>query len=113
MNFIKHFLLYVVKKKPKQAKKVYELIANIIKTRFEGVTGIVYVFSQKECNTVAEELQKLNISAKAYHAGISTKKRSKIQQEWQEDKIQVVVATVAFGLGINKPDVVFVIQKQK
>jgi RecQ family ATP-dependent DNA helicase len=85
-------------------------IAKEIKSRFRDQTGIVYCFSKKDCEAVAKHLTISGISAKAYHAGIKKPgKRAAIQREWDEGKTLVVVATTAFGMGINKGDVRFVI----
>ncbi|MFB6257485.1 MAG: ATP-dependent DNA helicase RecQ [Flavobacteriales bacterium] len=68
-------------------------------------TSIVYARSRKRTERIAGFLKKKGISAAAYHAGIDKKKRQKLQQEWLEDRIRVMVATNAFGMGIDKPDV--------
>lgn len=74
-----------------------------------GDSGIVYCLSRKRVEQVAEHLQRNNITAAAYHAGLATAERNRVQEAFQNDEVQVVVATVAFGMGIDKPDVRFVI----
>ena len=72
-------------------------------------SGIIYVRSRKATREVAEELRKNNISADYYHAGLSNLVRSARQDNWLKGKTRVIVATNAFGMGIDKPDVRFVI----
>ncbi|GLI70849.1 hypothetical protein VaNZ11_015864, partial [Volvox africanus] len=77
--------------------------------------GIVYCQSRGECERVAEELRKLRqpngrmLNAAHYHANLSHEEREQVQTSWSNDEVQVIVATIAFGMGINKPDVRFVI----
>ncbi len=72
-------------------------------------TGIVYVRSRKLTRELAELLQKNKISADYYHAGLSGKSRATKQEDWKTGRTRVIVATNAFGMGIDKPDVRFVI----
>ena len=73
---------------------------------------IIYVSSRKESNEIALFLKDNNISCTSYHAGIEFKKRIKIQEEWTNNLTRVIVATNAFGLGINKKDVRLIIHMQ-
>jgi len=77
-------------------------------TKAKG-TGIIYVKSRRKSKDIAELLQKNNISADYYHAGLNAKSRTRKQDEWQSEKTRVIVATNAFGMGIDKPNVRFVI----
>ncbi|CBZ50960.1 hypothetical protein NCLIV_040350 [Neospora caninum Liverpool] len=96
--------------RPKVTKRIIEDIATTIKTEFDGLSGIVYCLSRRECERVAEGLQKhARISAGFYHAQLDPEKREEIQRDWMNDDIKVIVATLAFGMGINKRDVRFVI----
>lgn len=72
-------------------------------------TGIVYVRSRKKTREIAQMLQQQNIAADFYHAGLAPDLRSHKQDKWMSGEIRVIVATNAFGMGIDKPDVRFVI----
>lgn len=75
----------------------------------EGKSGIIYCLSRKKVEELAQVLQVNGISAVPYHAGFDTKTRSKYQDMFLMEQVDVVVATIAFGMGIDKPDVRFVI----
>ncbi|XP_077989244.1 recQ-like DNA helicase BLM [Glandiceps talaboti] len=94
---------------PKKPSRVTQECIDIIKERFTGESGIIYCLSRNECDKVAAELTSGGISAKAYHAGLDAKNRTYIQQAWVRDEYKVVCATIAFGMGIDKPDVRFVL----
>jgi len=72
-------------------------------------SGIIYCNSRKKVEQITEKLQANGFSAAPYHAGFSNVQRSTVQEQFQRDDVQIVVATVAFGMGINKPNVRFVI----
>eukprot|EP01119_Soliformovum_irregulare_P015351 TRINITY_DN4311_c0_g1_i2.p1 TRINITY_DN4311_c0_g1~~TRINITY_DN4311_c0_g1_i2.p1 ORF type:complete len:1067 (-),score=371.11 TRINITY_DN4311_c0_g1_i2:259-3459(-) len=86
-----------------------DMVAWIKEKGHEKDSGIVYCLSRAECEKVAEQLRGKNFSAQHYHANLNTEERAKVQTRWLQDKTQIIVATIAFGLGINKPDVRFVI----
>ncbi|KAJ8949920.1 hypothetical protein NQ318_007628 [Aromia moschata] len=94
---------------PKVAKSSTNDIANLIQQKFAKKSGIIYCLSRNDCDTLAQKLNLLSIKTKPYHAGMSDKVREKIQREWMQDQFHVIVATIAFGMGIDKPDVRFVI----
>lgn len=81
-------------------------------TRFvlaqKGKSGIIYCNSRNKVERIAESLCNKGVSAAAYHAGMETARRDRVQQDFQRDNVQVVVATIAFGMGINKSNVRFV-----
>jgi ATP-dependent DNA helicase RecQ len=72
-------------------------------------SGIIYAGTRKECEKIAKNLTHRDIPSKAYHAGLSTETRNAVQKGWIRNKFPVVVATNAFGMGIDKPDCRFVI----
>ncbi|VEJ09459.1 ATP-dependent DNA helicase RecQ [Actinobacillus delphinicola] len=75
----------------------------------KGKSGIIYCNSRKKVEKLTERLQKEGIQVAGYHAGMETAERERIQQAFQRDDIQVIVATIAFGMGINKSNVRFVV----
>ena len=74
-----------------------------------GDSGIVYCLSRKRVEEVAARLRTAGVAAAAYHAGLSSQERTRVQDAFLRDEVRVVVATVAFGMGIDKPDVRFVV----
>ena len=74
-----------------------------------GKCGIIYCNSRSRVEDISARLQSKGISADAYHAGLSNERRGQVQEAFQRDDLQIVVATVAFGMGINKPNVRFVV----
>ena len=103
MSFERKNLVYVVR----QAHDKREQLIHIL-SRLQG-TAIVYVRSRQRTKEYAELLMKAGISATFYHAGLDTSVKDERQQAWQEGKTRVIVATNAFGMGIDKPDVRVVI----
>ena len=86
----------------------YEQVLEFIRAR-PGESGIIYCHSRKGTESVAERLNSDGVPARAYHAGLEPDVRSKNQEAFLRDEVRVVSATVAFGMGINKPNVRFVI----
>ena len=79
--------------------------------RADAVSGIIYAATRADCDTLAEQLQNKSIGAMAYHAGLPAHKRVECQQKWiaSEPGFEIVVATTAFGMGIDKENVRFVV----
>jgi bloom syndrome protein len=98
---------------PKKGKgataEVLEKIASLIKNDYKNQTGIVYTLSRAGCEELAEKLRDRGIKAYHFHASMPPEEKNSTQRDWQSGKLQVVVATIAFGMGIDKPDVRFVI----
>lgn len=93
---------------PKVHKQVLADIQKFVNDH-RNQSGIIYCCTKKDCEKVAEELRNnYRVSIKHYHAAMSTEERSVVQREWQTGRIQVIAATIAFGMGIDKPDVRFV-----
>nr|XP_020500326.1 ATP-dependent DNA helicase Q1 isoform X2 [Labrus bergylta] len=108
-SFNRTNLYYEVRIKDSNNDASISDVAALIKSRYKDQSGIVYVFSQKDAESVASELQNRDILAYPYHGHMDPNDKSRVHRKWTANKIQVVVATVAFGMGIDKPDVRFVI----
>jgi ATP-dependent DNA helicase RecQ len=89
---------------------VRECITRLVRSR-PGQSGIVYCLSRKSTEQTAEHLRSHGISALAYHAGMESGQRTRVQDAFRCDKADVVVATVAFGMGIDKSNVRYVIHR--
>ncbi|CAO3609581.1 unnamed protein product [Mucor hiemalis] len=93
---------------PKVHKQVLADIQKFVNDH-RNQSGIIYCCTKKDCEKVAEELRNnYRVSIRHYHAAMSTEERSVVQRDWQTGRIQVIAATIAFGMGIDKPDVRFV-----
>src|SRR5438094_346218 len=86
----------------------YELLLEFIRSRPDD-SGIVYCASRKSAESLARNLNEDGINSKPYHAGLTSSDRTKNQEAFLRDDVRVVTATIAFGMGINKPNVRFVI----
>jgi ATP-dependent DNA helicase RecQ len=104
-SFNRSNLFYEVRPKTKDVERD---IIRFVKQR-EGKSGIIYCLSRKKVEEIAQVLQVNNIKAVPYHAGLDAKTRVKHQDMFLMEDCDVVVATIAFGMGIDKPDVRFVI----
>ena len=104
-SFNRPNLYYGIRTKTKDVDKD---IVRFIR-QHQGKSGIIYCLSRKKVEDLAEFLQVNKIKAKAYHAGMDAVQRSETQDDFIMERIDVIVATIAFGMGIDKPDVRFVI----
>jgi ATP-dependent DNA helicase RecQ len=104
-SFNRANLYYEIRTK---TKNIESDIIRFIK-QHKGKSGIIYCLSRKKVEAIAEVLQVNGISAVPYHAGLDAKTRAKHQDMFLMEDVEVVVATIAFGMGIDKPDVRFVI----
>ena len=103
-SFNRPNLFYEVRPKVDALKQV---VQHALENR--GRSGIVYCLSRKKVEEIAETLKVNGVRAAAYHAGMDSAQRSRIQDEFLMQDVDVIVATIAFGMGIDKPDVRFVI----
>jgi ATP-dependent DNA helicase RecQ len=103
-SFVRKNLFYEVRDK----QETYTQIKKFVKDR-EGESGIIYCGSRKGCDTLAEKLERDGYPALAYHAGLTAKERSERQERFIRDDVPIMVATIAFGMGIDKPNVRYVI----
>ncbi|KAK2964730.1 putative ATP-dependent helicase SGS1 [Blattamonas nauphoetae] len=105
-SFNRPNLHYSVHKKSKDTR---EDIAALIKAKYHRKSGIVYCLARQESEDFAEFLNKQGIRAGAYHGNMSTDNRTAVQHDWTQGRIDVICATIAFGMGINKADVRFIV----
>jgi len=103
-SFNRENLFYEVVSKTSALKQTEEIIE-----RFSNQSGIIYCFSRKQVDTLSKKLADKGLSVKPYHAGLSDEERAKNQDLFIRDDVQIIVATIAFGMGINKPNVRFVV----
>ena len=104
-SFNRSNLYYEIRRKGNDIDKD---IIKFIKSH-SGKSGIIYCLSRKKVEELAEILKANGINASAYHAGMDSSARSTVQDDFIKENIDVIVATIAFGMGIDKPDVRFVI----
>ena len=103
-SFNRPNLSYSVRPKVDAGKEVTSLLLNR-----RGQSAIIYCFSRQETEELARELQANDLSALPYHAGMATEIRQKNQDDFIHDRVKIIVATIAFGMGVNKPDVRLVV----
>ena len=102
-SFYRENLSYIVIKEQDKNRKLINILNKI------NGSAIVYVKSRKDCEKISKTLVENNISANYYHAGLNIEQRNKRQENWKKSKSRVMVATNAFGMGIDKSDVRLVI----
>lgn len=102
-SFVRKNIRYVVQLEENKFERLLKIIHNI------GGSGIVYVRNRKKTEEISKWLVQQKISSGFYHAGLKPAEREVQQQKWIDNHIQVIVATNAFGMGIDKPDVRFVV----
>ncbi|RQW61760.1 ATP-dependent DNA helicase RecQ [Vibrio viridaestus] len=103
-SFDRPNIRYTLVEKHKPVSQVIRFV-----TTQRGQCGIIYCGSRKKVEMVTEKLCNNHVRAASYHAGLDADERAYVQEAFQKDDIQIVVATVAFGMGINKPNVRFVV----
>jgi ATP-dependent DNA helicase RecQ len=105
-SFYRENLHIKVMPKKNELKKIVSLLSS-----YKDESCIVYCFSRKDTESLVEMLKEEGLSAGAYHAGLESSKRSQMQDDFIHDKINIIAATTAFGMGIDKPDVRLVIHR--
>ncbi|HDL4082684.1 DNA helicase RecQ [Mannheimia haemolytica] len=103
-SFDRPNIRYTVQEKFKPLEQLIKFIS-----KQQGKSGIVYCNSRNKVEEITEKLSARKISVMGYHAGMSFEQRERVQNAFQRDDIQIVVATIAFGMGINKSNVRFVV----
>ena len=106
-SFNRENLYYEVQPKIKKDQTVKSIVKYI--TKHKKKSGIIYTLNRKTTEELADLLKANNIKAVAYHAGLDQKLRADRQDQFLNEDVQVIVATIAFGMGIDKPDIRFVI----
>ena len=91
-----------------EKKQAFPKLVQVLQ-KYKNDSVIIYCFSRKETEEVAENLKLNGFSARAYHAGLENEKRKLVQDLFIKDKVNIIVATIAFGMGIDKPDVRLVV----
>lgn len=92
-----------------RGEKTYNEIVSFIECYYPSASGIIYCLSKRECEMLSEKLNGLNLRTAFYHAGLSKAERNTIQEKWSRNEVLIIVATIAFGMGIDKKEVRYVI----
>lgn len=105
-SFNRPNLFYEIRPK---AKNIEDSIVTFVNSNYPADCGIIYCISKKNCETLTAKLKERGMKVEFYHAGLHKDDRAKIQKDWGMNKVKIIIATIAFGMGIDKPDVRFVI----
>jgi len=103
-SFDRPNIRYLVTEKRKPMRQLLDFLND-----WDGESGIIYCMSRKRVEEVAVYLQRQGIRAAAYHAGMPGRRREKVQDDFLHDRVRVIVATIAFGMGVDKPNVRYVV----
>ena len=103
-SFDRPNIRYTVQEKFRPLEQLYRYLQ-----QQDGAAGIVYCSSRRKVDELTEALRQRGISAAAYHAGLDAEVRAEVQDSFKRDDVQLIVATVAFGMGVNKPNIRFVV----
>ena len=108
-TFNRKNLVYEVRSKPaKSADQIQYVYDDIQRSHAPHESGIIYVTSRRDAEIVANGLTERGLQAAYYHAGMNDFERALAHQSWRDNRVRVICATIAFGMGIDKPDVRFV-----
>ena len=108
-SFNRPNLYYEVRLKPETHEDVTSTLYDLLTTEFHKQSGIIYTLSIKDTESLSSDLKNRGIRCGPYHAQLNAEHRSKVHRKWLCGDYQVVIATIAFGMGIDKPNVRFVI----
>ena len=103
-SFNRKNIRYIIEDKTDHFARIIEFLA-----QHKGESGIIYCLSRKNTEDMAERLQKCGYKALAYHAGLDSATRTERQEKFKHDEIPIIVATIAFGMGVDKSNVRFII----
>ncbi|PAV73444.1 hypothetical protein WR25_15904 [Diploscapter pachys] len=106
-SFVRSNLKYEVIQR--KVNILQDVMKKMMKQFGDKTAGIIYCLSRKNCETTARTLRGWNFKVDVYHAGLSDGFRTVVQRQWQANEVNVIRATIAFGMGIDKPDVRYVI----
>lgn len=107
--FRKNLDLTVLKKASTTLHHNNNILKQLLKNRFSEVSGIIYCQTRKKCESLEKFLNSNELLTKAYHAGFSKKYRIATEEAWKKNEVNIIIATIAFGMGIDKADVRFII----
>src|SRR5947209_14070028 len=103
------FRVYHVSKREERDTLALGIVQQLVRDQVRGGTGIVYVATRKDAVQLARLLRDRNIAAQAYHGGMQTPERHQVQERFMQGELDVVVATTAFGMGVDKAEIRFVL----
>jgi len=107
-TFVSSFERTNITVEAREGRKRLEQMLTFLAPRSDGA-GIIYCLSRRSTESVASKLQQSGYQAEAYHAGLDAETRRDVQQRFQNDELQIVCATIAFGMGIDKPNIRWII----
>lgn len=108
-SFNRPNLFYKILEKPTSQEECITILEKLLKGRYKSESGIIYTNSIKDAEDISEGLRKRALKVGCYHANLDASTRSQVHLKWHDKRYQAIVATVAFGMGIDKPDVRFII----
>jgi ATP-dependent DNA helicase RecQ len=103
------FRVYTLEKREEREALALSIVQQIVRNTERGGAGIVYVATRKTATQLARLLRDRNVAAQAYHGGLPTAERHQIQEQFMQGELEVVVATSAFGMGVDKAEIRFVL----
>src|SRR5206468_12552861 len=103
------FRVYHVSRREERDALAVGIVYQIVRNQERGGAGIVYVATRRDAVQLARLLRDRNIAAQAYHGGMETPARHQVQEQFMQGELEVVVATTAFGMGVDKSEIRFVL----